>query len=170
MLDFVLTISPFLYFSLIILEDELRNKVIDAGYNKRIENFKLCPEPNASCTAAIHVGTSTDYRRARSDDVVQEVNTTFDFQNDGTIVGSGFDSVDGKYIVEGNWKLSPKGSKYFFLWKETYSSYSVTVVGKMLQEPTKESEAGTIFGRFCSSHDHPAKGSLKIQLDLDFWR
>lgn len=188
-IDYVLVFSLFIFFGpvfyflglvlFLLLEIALRtlqNGVINAPYNKQMENFKLYPEPSASSSTAtipprsgVFKGTSTDYCTI-GDDVVQEVNTTFDFQNDGTIVGSGFDSEDGKYVVEGNWKLSPKGSEYVFLWEETYSRYSVTVVGFMPQKPTKGAEAySIIYGRFCSSHDIPAKGTFKIELDQTCW-
>lgn len=63
------------------------------------------------------------------ENIRQEVQTQFIFKDNGTIIGSGEDSIDGKYVVSGEWRGWE--GKYLLCWTETYDRYSVEAQCKM---------------------------------------
>ena len=80
----------------------------DFYFTKRMDEFSNCPNRGTRIIEpprkGLYVGKSKEFSSLK-DAVVQNIRTDLKFQNDGTIVGYGDDSIDGAYSLKGNWKV-----------------------------------------------------------------
>ena len=67
--------------------------------------FQINPNPNPLTSTPPKNGLHAEYS-TESNDEVQEVNITFGFKNDVTMVSSGFDGINDQYSMEAKWKES----------------------------------------------------------------
>ena len=103
------------------------------------------PIPSPPPLSGTYQGASTE-----SDNGDQDVKTTLNFHEDGTITGRGYDSEDGSYrVTDGRWAVLDGTSQATVAWTERYGSrggFEVLVEGSAVLEPVTRINA-----RFISS-------------------
>ena len=130
-------------FSAAVVGDQIDKKK-DKDFDRIIFEDELFVTEGAPPKSGRFVGETME-----SDGSIQIVRANLQFANKGKISGSGADSVDGSYRVQGAWK----GSRV--RWVESYNEgFSVTVRGDVKED-------GTIDCRFRSSRGIQGRFKLK---------
>mmetsp|Transcript_8027 Transcript_8027/g.10781 ORF Transcript_8027/g.10781 Transcript_8027/m.10781 type:complete len:418 (-) Transcript_8027:544-1797(-) len=127
------------FLAVVLFDEDIMSKLKDDRFD--LEFYKLSPPtPNTPRPDSGNFdGISSEWNNESK--VSQEVRVTLRFEDDGIISGSGIDSIDGSYVLSGNWKDRNDG--YLLRWKETYDDFDVEVKCEMTNVDDKVVINGT---------------------------